>query len=398
MTTKNYKQPKQQQLRSNEVKIRSARQTQIILYLVVVVLGGYGGVYHWFWPVLLMIGYTIVGLNVSRKDYSPLDFADSIYYLGFTFTLIMLAVTLLSRDAATSSVIAYFGTAVVTSIFGIVLRSVIQLFYRTPEENIDAANARIQEVVDKFIANLDTLNQKVVSNIESIEKAFGNRFIGLKDSVEEVQNRVEEYLKSFSEQFKEFADIKFEEVKKVTDSMIEHIGEIEKLNKNVQESLRKISEFTEKSLSDIQNLQEQQDKALKNFEIETIKVEERFAENLKKLSEKLNEQFQKLEVDLSGLSANIREISTNILEANDGIKILASNNGSFKALKDNIENLNEKTNNTVREIGKTLDTFNRLNLDIKEKFTKTEQIGKYVEDIMEEVERVLKEKLDEKIG
>jgi hypothetical protein len=87
-------------------------------------------------PVLLMVGYAVCiwlfrALRL-RSDQS----GDNFYYMGFIFTLTSLAVTLIQYADGTNAaeIIRNFGVAVASTIAGIVLRIVFNLFRRDPIE------------------------------------------------------------------------------------------------------------------------------------------------------------------------------------------------------------------------------------------------------------------------
>lgn len=80
-------------------------------------------------PIAVLIGYAYVGLAHTSSTDGHSQFADSIYYLGFIFTLITLAVALVYLatqenwdDVPLEQLIGRFGLALATTILGLAIR------------------------------------------------------------------------------------------------------------------------------------------------------------------------------------------------------------------------------------------------------------------------------------
>lgn len=122
--------------------------------------------------IIPMIFYLIYGWSQHPSHKDKRGFADSFYYLGFTFTLLSLFLAIafdkLSIDANTASfnaVLTYFGTALSTTIFGIIVRTTNTQFLYEIEEEISLLpkieEKRMKDNVDKFIESLSELNNEI---------------------------------------------------------------------------------------------------------------------------------------------------------------------------------------------------------------------------------------------
>jgi hypothetical protein len=107
-----------------------------VLYIIFAKVLGVNAIMVTLVPVLLMVGYAVsIWLFKAlrlRSDQS----GDNFYYMGFIFTLTSLAVTLIQYADGTNAaeIIRNFGVAVASTIAGIVLRIVFNLFRRDPVE------------------------------------------------------------------------------------------------------------------------------------------------------------------------------------------------------------------------------------------------------------------------
>lgn len=135
-------------------------------------------------PVLLMIGYAVSiwlfrALRL-RSDQS----GDNFYYMGFIYTLTSLAVTLIQYADGTNAaeIIRNFGVAVASTIAGIVLRIVFNLFRRDPIEVEHESRLELSEATRKVRQELNgmliefshfgrTQQQIAAESIEAYSKA-----------------------------------------------------------------------------------------------------------------------------------------------------------------------------------------------------------------------------------
>jgi methyl-accepting chemotaxis protein len=110
-----------------------------------------------------MILYWLVGMNLATRRGTHSKFADSLYYLGFLFTLAALAAALyfLARpgivwnEAVRNELIGRFGLALGTTILGLALRVAIVNVQPTEESAVEAAEDALARSIDKFRDQLD---------------------------------------------------------------------------------------------------------------------------------------------------------------------------------------------------------------------------------------------------
>ncbi len=142
-------------------------------------------------PNAVMLLYLLGFVFVRRKAHLVEPFADSLFYLGFLFTVTSLVAALLpyAIEAAVPSVeavLAQFAVALTTTLFGLIGRVVLRQFAITVDQaeakaqaslfdRTQAFNSQLDGVISGFQATADRLNtdleQAVNASLEGIETA-----------------------------------------------------------------------------------------------------------------------------------------------------------------------------------------------------------------------------------
>jgi hypothetical protein len=114
-------------------------------------------------PVLLMVGYAWLILKVERFQLPEDRAGDNLYYMGFIFTLVSLALALYlfasgDRDA---TLIVNFGVALATTIFGMGLRLLAVQMRRDPVEAGNDARTALSKTVARFTGDLEVARSEL---------------------------------------------------------------------------------------------------------------------------------------------------------------------------------------------------------------------------------------------
>ena len=113
---------------------------------------------------------------MAKKQGFELEFADSFYYLGFTLTIASLLASLdplhPRAEADPKVVLHFFGLGMFTTLVGVTGRTVLQMFYRTPDESIEATNRRIAVAAQDFLQRLEELVARADDALESTLRVF----------------------------------------------------------------------------------------------------------------------------------------------------------------------------------------------------------------------------------
>src|SRR5881396_209812 len=107
-----------------------------------------------FIPVVIMVFYLMYGWRLDTKNTAKL--ADSVYFLGFLWTLYALIDALVFRrgQIKADQVFVVFGYALVTTACGMFLRLLVLQFQRTLPDQIVEARDEIDQRVRAFTEEL----------------------------------------------------------------------------------------------------------------------------------------------------------------------------------------------------------------------------------------------------
>lgn len=110
-------------------------------------------------PVFLMVGYAVCIWLFKALRLRSDQSGDNFYYMGFIFTLTSLAITLIqySDGVNAAAIISNFGVAVASTIAGIVLRIVFNLFRRDPVEVEHESRLELSEAARRVRQQLNEM-------------------------------------------------------------------------------------------------------------------------------------------------------------------------------------------------------------------------------------------------
>jgi molybdopterin converting factor small subunit len=317
--------------------------------IMVFIMGGKDS--GWIGPVLAMLVYIIFGTTTSKKIRVSTEFADSIYYLGFAFTLVsLLASTWIKLDTASpDKILKYFAIAIVTTIIGIIARLFISQFSKMPDEQIEDSNQRIFEMVNEYIENLNMIS------IQTSEKS--NKILQSYDSLIEL----------YSQKTKEMT-FRFQ---KILDEHVSDVMDVIKNNTNIFQE--QINTHTKNIIDDILsiNLDTKEISSKYRKQVETIFNE--LNDNLNKIRSNLNNMADisstinnVVRDSLDGMKENISEKVNAIKETFSEIanRFKQSSSDVSEEFKKNIIVINENIENTIKEMGNKTNKYNEQILDI----------------------------------
>jgi len=148
-------------------------------------------------PVLTMLVYIALGNRLSLLNRVGPSYADSIYYLGFIFTLIALTSTLFAFDESNMKVgqlVSNFALALVTTIIGLTMRIFFNTFYYDVNVSRRSVMDALQKETEEFIAATHTVSLRLKGiesqAVDSIEKARNDSIA----QMEEVNKSINEVL------------------------------------------------------------------------------------------------------------------------------------------------------------------------------------------------------------
>ena len=157
----------------SRVKIQAEQYDLGLAWAAVVILGAVAirvvpegiGLWRMIVPLSLMALY--VGFAVTRSKYSTTRVADSVYFMGFWWTLWALISALLwhgeKSPLTAAKLYETFGYALVTTAAGMFVRLMMLQFYRSSIDQEEQAVDQIDQRVSKLVAELELSQQAAAS-------------------------------------------------------------------------------------------------------------------------------------------------------------------------------------------------------------------------------------------
>src|SRR5207302_6776910 len=109
-------------------------------------------------PVIVMVLYACAVTLIPRTRLRLDQAGDNLYYLGFTYTLVSLAITLYrfhATEGAADYIVSNFGIALATTIVGVVSRVWLHQMRDDPLELEREARYELTEAVGRLRAEID---------------------------------------------------------------------------------------------------------------------------------------------------------------------------------------------------------------------------------------------------
>lgn len=130
-------------------------------------------------PLVVMTIYLAIGVRFAGTRDRVEQFADSLYFLGFLFTLIALTFSLLafrSAEVNINQLVANFAMALLTTVFGLTARIVIINFRDAP-----GGEHTLQDILDHQTAKLVRTANQISRDLESVSRAIVEQHKALLD-------------------------------------------------------------------------------------------------------------------------------------------------------------------------------------------------------------------------
>ena len=370
-------------------------------------IGG-GSPAGWIGPVIVMVGYIVFGLSLSKKISTRSEFADSVYYLGFVFTMIsLLSSTWLKLEVGSpDKILELFAIALITTIVGIVSRLGLSQFELTTDEQVENSNQRILDMVDEYIERLalisaatDEKSQEILESYDSLIASYTSQSENITRQFQSTLNeQSDNILKGISDNSENFKSSINEHTENITNDILSISLDTEKISKGYSEqingmlntlsqnveiahtNMEKIVSISDdvntainesksgiiKSLDGIntnleQNTAKSIDEFLRGFQASVGSLRETYAAIYSDLDSassdavaKINASMKIIETSLDGGLHNFSEIMSGFNEVN-------FDPNSFQDNLDKISSLNTTFGRTLSTLDNTYDTYvNRL--------------------------------------
>ena len=303
-----------------------------------------------------MAGYIIYGNQLATRHKYMSEFADSVYYLGFSFTLIsLLFATMFEKlQADPEKTISYFGMALSTTIFGLLYRNYHMQFTDLNTDPLDKAKKQLETEVENF----GVMSEALGEGMETIRSNF-------EKTAEKLTNAIPEKI--------EYATASIED--KVYLSLSKLDKNLEGIDELYEDSLKK----TKSTYEDIGNVtQSNLENLIHKLESMTIDVDaasDQIVSSIKR-SAKVTKDLDK------GLSEFRDKAISNDKNGflNDVLTSFKSTSDELIKLNKGVKSLNKSYNNNIKDLEKT---SKAINGEIKQ-----------IEKIFKDVEGLVKKKFE----
>jgi len=114
--------------------------------------------------VAAMFGYIFIGHRFRYADQVGQQFADSIYYMGFLFTLVSMMLSLMQfsiSDVSFNQIISQFAISITTTIIGLTARIVIGHFRIDPDDEVQIAEQKLALEIQRMVQQVALVNDHI---------------------------------------------------------------------------------------------------------------------------------------------------------------------------------------------------------------------------------------------
>ena len=306
----------------------------------------------WIGPVLVMVIYIVYGISASKKIRITNEFADSVYYLGFVFTLISLLASVWIEIEVDSpdKILELFAVAIITTIVGIIARLGLSQFDKSTDEQIEDSNQRISNMVEDYVERLNMFS------MQADEKS------------KQILNSYDKLINTYASQAQKITS-QFQQV--LNDRTIEIISEIKRNSDTYRE---KINEHTKNVTDDIlsihlntEEISNKYNGEIKNMLITLNDSIHKSRDNMRQMvdiSNEINDAIREsmgvAQIDISkgmdGIKESFIEVTSGLKQATDGISSDIQEN--MWSIHHNLENiLSEQEKKTIKYVDRIQETL-----------------------------------------
>ena len=254
-----------------QVKTAFFISTAIGIIIILMFLSSEEDKYSVLIMLLPMAGYIIYGNQLAEKHKYMSEFADSVYFLGFSFTLLaLLGATIFEKLSADPvKTISYFGMALATTILGLMYRNYHMQFTDLNVDPLEKAKKQLEDEVHNFIIMSDSLQEgmaaikdnfenssemlsvlmpkKIEESINAIDGQLYNSFSSLEKNIEAMDDLYSSILEKTRSRYEGLDAISSQSLKRT-------LGMFDSVSDKVQSSTRRISTSLEGSAEETEKI------------------------------------------------------------------------------------------------------------------------------------------------
>ena len=291
------------------------------------IIGGIASIFigtyisSWFFNIAIPIGVMLYYSYTINKDTSDIlsieQKADSVYYMGFIFTLVAMTSSLIALayddELRFNAIVINFGLALATTMLGLTIRI---MWLQLSSQNLADAESILQERIIRRSQDLQDQTEKIVGSMTALSNQL---------------NKVAEPLKSNFDRLTMTMDI--------NDGIINKLRQLDQSAESAAQSLRLIATLAGNlatSSSDLKrNVDNEVIQNINSLKTSIIETRPQVSELDNEISHSVNSIQQSLDI----LQENIRKTDEMIANSQ---RNLEQNDSIFKKLSSSIKNLINK--------------------------------------------------------
>jgi len=303
--------------------------------------------------IIPMAGYIIYGYQLAVKHRYMSEFADSVYYLGFSFTLIsLLAATVFEKlSADPEKTITYFGMALASTILGLLFRNYHLQFIDLNEDPLEKAKKDLEKEVNNFHLMGQMLSEQM-RNIYKNYEGINNKLINsMPEKLEMALNSFEDNLITILSKLEtnvEQVDSYYAEINESTKNRYQNLDQLtESSSKTLYETLQNLNDTITNEANKIGS-------AIARTRLNTIELNEKIDSRYEFLLNQTDDEvFDKVFDSLQLNSEKSLELTDHLNTVNDLFK------GNIKQL-----------NNLSKTLTKEVSQLNKIFTDLEDAISK----------------------------
>ena len=269
-------------------------------------------------PLVIMSAYIVLGIKRTDSNVSDEKFADSCYYLGFIFTITSIIFSLfdLPNIGTKITLIAVrFGAAMVSTVFGLVVRVYLVSFKQDAADAVAAVEDRVIEASNRFKEHITIAFEKLRNFEQQVD-------IGTRATVDRVNLQLEALSKSYAAKLTEFFKELAAENK---DASIHALGEVKEASLRLSRSVDEYSKALNSSLKGIEDKATEFAGAVTDRLKTTTFPDDYFAKNLAEPVAKLRESANAIAAGVSDASQDVKASTVLLSTALKSLRMKATN-------------------------------------------------------------------------
>ena len=299
------------------------------------------------WTLLIMALYFTVSVTRKSGVITRASFADSLYYLGFTFTMIALVISLVIVAGASEDnldvrmILGQFGVALTTTVVGLVARTSLVTFRVGLVEEREAAGAQLIRETEKFQRQLERARAGLEGQTGVIQETLAR-------STSTVQVQVDASAEALKKSTDRLTKTSAETASALSKSTALSIKQTEEVGAHFAESAEALLQDAKNSVADaLAGLEEAIDatkRRLEAFEVDSQFLADGVAPAVEELSDSLKKHTAKINNSANEwirLSARIGGTTTQLESLGHALGDYESTAAAVMQVAANVEKIKE---------------------------------------------------------